>query len=121
MLQRWTIKVWHDGLGKHRIISGTDKYIVEEKARAQKLEWDKKYQQVLEKEQRQKAQSIARSQQELENLLVEEKQQKANTQSTEAGDVLNVGSLGFGRVIQINWSFWFFPLKRIPFNRTAIL
>jgi len=37
MAMRWTCEVRHDGLGKYRVISGSDKAVVEAKARAQRL------------------------------------------------------------------------------------
>ena len=48
MAMRWTCEVRHDGLGKYRVISGSDKAVVEAKARAQRVEWENKYQQILE-------------------------------------------------------------------------
>ena len=40
---RHTIQVRHHGLGKHRVISGTDRSLVEEKVRAQYAEWEHQY------------------------------------------------------------------------------
>ncbi len=37
---KYTVEVRHDGLHKHRVLSGTDKRILEEKARAQMATWD---------------------------------------------------------------------------------
>lgn len=36
----WEIEVRHEGLNKYRHIRGSDKYVVEQKAAAQKLAWD---------------------------------------------------------------------------------
>jgi len=47
MALRWTCEVRHDGLGKYRVISGPDKTVVEAKARAQRVEWENKYQHIL--------------------------------------------------------------------------
>jgi hypothetical protein len=44
---RYTTEVKHDGLGKYRVISGTDYDLVQAKVRAQAREWDKKYKEVL--------------------------------------------------------------------------
>jgi restriction endonuclease Mrr len=43
MAYRYTVQVSHQGLGKFRVISGTDYDLVQAKARAQALEWEKKY------------------------------------------------------------------------------
>jgi restriction system protein len=47
MAIRYTREVRHEGLGKYRVISGTDSYVVAAKAQAQLLEWERKFQQVL--------------------------------------------------------------------------
>jgi restriction system protein len=44
MAIRFTREVRHEGLGKYRVISGTDPSIVDAKARALAYEWDQKYQ-----------------------------------------------------------------------------
>ncbi len=38
--QMWEIEVRHDGLKKYRHIRGSDRYVVEQKALAQRLAWD---------------------------------------------------------------------------------
>ena len=40
----WEIEVTHPGLNKYRHIRGTDKYVVEQKAYAQKAIWDEIWQ-----------------------------------------------------------------------------
>jgi restriction system protein len=47
MAYRYTVQVSHQGLGKFRVISGTDYDLVQAKARAQALEWEKKYEDIL--------------------------------------------------------------------------
>jgi restriction system protein len=47
MAIRYTREVRHEGLGKYRVISGTDPSIVDAKARALAYEWDQKYQLLL--------------------------------------------------------------------------
>ena len=36
----YEMEVRHSGLGKYRYIKGRDKYVVEQKARAQQIQWD---------------------------------------------------------------------------------
>ena len=47
MAYRYTREVSHQGLGKYRVISGTDEYTVAAKAQAQASEWEQKWQQLL--------------------------------------------------------------------------
>jgi len=49
MAYRCTYEVRHEGLGKYRVISGTDRRIVKAKAEAQSFEWERKWQEVLAK------------------------------------------------------------------------
>jgi len=42
--QMWSITVSHTGLGKTRVISGSNKFVVEEKAAAQRLDWESAWQ-----------------------------------------------------------------------------
>jgi len=48
----WQIEISHPGLNKYRLIKGTDKYVVEQKAAAQKAMWDEMWQRKVEKNQR---------------------------------------------------------------------
>jgi restriction system protein len=47
MANRYTREVRHEGLGKYRVISGTDSYIVAAKAEALMYEWEQKYQLIV--------------------------------------------------------------------------
>ena len=58
--EMWEIEVRHDGLNKYRHIRGSDRYVVEQKAAAQKLAWDEMW----EKKQ------VARSKEEKYELAV---------------------------------------------------
>ena len=42
--EMWEIEVRHAGLNKYRHIRGSDRYVVEQKAAAQKLAWDEMWQ-----------------------------------------------------------------------------
>ncbi len=44
------IEVRHEGLHKYRLIKGNDKYVVEQKARAQQLQWDEMWARKVERE-----------------------------------------------------------------------
>lgn len=46
----WQIELRHDGLNKYRLIRGTDKYVVEQKAAAQRAAWDEMWSKRVEKE-----------------------------------------------------------------------
>ncbi|MGD0038282.1 MAG: restriction endonuclease [Bacteroidota bacterium] len=48
----WQIEVRHSGLNKYRLIRGTDQYVVEQKAAAQRAAWDEIWQKKVEREQR---------------------------------------------------------------------
>ncbi|HUI29008.1 MAG TPA: restriction endonuclease [Candidatus Acidoferrales bacterium] len=46
----WEVELKHDGLNKYRLIKGTDKYVVEQKAAAQKAVWDEMWRKKVERE-----------------------------------------------------------------------
>lgn len=48
----WQSEIRHPGLNKYRLIKGTDKYVVEQKAAAQMAMWDEMWQRKVEKNQR---------------------------------------------------------------------
>ena len=48
--QIWEVEIRHEGLNKYRHIRGSDKYVVEQKALAQRLAWDEIWQKRLEVE-----------------------------------------------------------------------
>ncbi len=48
----WQIEVRHSGLNKYRLIRGTDQYVVEQKAAAQKAAWEEMWRKKVEREQR---------------------------------------------------------------------
>jgi len=47
MAYRYKVEVSHSGLGKYRVISGTDYDLIQAKARAQALEWEQRYEDIL--------------------------------------------------------------------------
>ncbi len=48
----WQIEVRHSGLNKYLLIRGTDQYVVEQKAEAQKAAWNEMWRKKVEREQR---------------------------------------------------------------------
>jgi restriction system protein len=43
----YQVEIKHDGLNKYRVIKGTDKYVVEQKARVQLVDWDNMWEKKL--------------------------------------------------------------------------
>jgi len=68
----WEVEVRHDGLNKYRHIRGSDRYIVEQKATAQRLTWNEMWdkKQVAEEKKRNR---------EIESLQLKAKQTKKNS------------------------------------------
>ncbi len=52
--QMWEIEIRHEGLNKYRHIRGSDRYVVEQKAQAQRLAWDEMWVKKLEVEESKK-------------------------------------------------------------------
>jgi restriction system protein len=92
MAYRYTKEVSHEGLGKYRVISGTDSYMVEAKAQAQRLEWERKYQQLLEirrdKERVLNQKQRVLESKERETQAIEEKFQEAESRTVEAQQII---------------------------------
>ncbi|MBI4479286.1 MAG: restriction endonuclease [Acidobacteria bacterium] len=65
----WEVEVRHEGLHKYRHIRGSDKHVVEQKARAQELEWAELWERYQEAERKQ------RERDELWNRQMDKKQQ----------------------------------------------
>ena len=72
MNYRYTLEISHQGLGKHRVVTGTEKYVVESKARAQLAEWNAQHAKVREKQKAQQEKKDARR--EVEEKIEEAKQ-----------------------------------------------
>lgn len=49
MAMSYRIEIEHVGLGKHRIITGRDRYVVERKAEMQKAQWDEEWERIRTK------------------------------------------------------------------------
>jgi restriction system protein len=86
----WEIEVRHDGLGKYRHIRGSDKHVVEQKARYQKLQWDEQWQRKLESESRVRERLLAANQKaaERERLMQEKDRLRMQTALEKAREKL---------------------------------
>jgi restriction system protein len=78
----YAIEVHHYGLGKYRCVRGTDRYVVEQKARAQEQQWDDMWQRRLDSEHR-REESIREREQRLVNAELE-RQSKQHVREREA-------------------------------------
>ena len=69
--EMWEIEVRHEGLNKYRHIRGTDKYVVEQKAAAQRLAWDEMWakKQVAEQKKMER-EAASRSKEEKKDLAI---------------------------------------------------
>ncbi len=108
----YQIEIRHDGLHKYRLIKGTDRYVVEEKAAAQKRAWDEMW------EKKQAAESARQDRQ----RAVEEKEEKkalAAERTTEAQDALDEIERTLLHTLEIDDRIaWDSLLDRKPFPRT---
>lgn len=96
--QMWEIDVRHNGLHKYRHIRGSDKRVVEEKARAQELAWEAEWQkrQLAEGKRRQKeAQARSKGQ---KKELAAERTAEAQERLREVESVLELGTAQSGPV-----------------------
>ena len=82
MPYRYSIEVRHQGLGKYRVITGTDQWVVEAKARALRLDWDQQFQIRSEKERKLSERDARRSEE-------AEKKQEAADRTAEAEQAID--------------------------------
>jgi len=78
----WETEVRHEGLGKYRHIRGSEQYVVEQKAAAQKLQWEEQWQRKQEIDRRGKERERAANQKisEREQNALEKARQKEESQ-----------------------------------------
>lgn len=70
--EMWEIELRHDGLNKYRHIRGSDRYVVEQKAAAQRAAWDEMWAKRQDAEERKRAREAAiRSKEEKKALAVD--------------------------------------------------
>jgi len=74
--EMWEIEVKHEGLNKYRHIRGSDKYVVEQKALAQRLAWDDMWLKrvEIEEKKRSKSQLLRSKQNKIESANLRTKQ-----------------------------------------------
>lgn len=82
------VVVEHNGLKKWREIKGSDKYVVEQKARLQQAQWDDQWQQkCLKEKQQQRKTSLAKTEQNRKQALLAEKERGKERQRQELEDI----------------------------------
>ncbi|SKA72274.1 restriction system protein [Thiothrix eikelboomii] len=80
----YSIIVEHQGLGKWREIKGYDRYLVEQKARLQELQWSEQwYQKCLKEEQLQQKKAYAQAEQNRKQATLVEKEREKERQKQE--------------------------------------
>lgn len=84
----WEIEVSHTGLNKYRHIRGRDRYVVEQKAQAQKLAWDEMWQKKLAADKRVQAKERATRNKEDKKELAQIKTAEAQSQLDELENIL---------------------------------
>ncbi|OGQ99467.1 MAG: hypothetical protein A2521_00730 [Deltaproteobacteria bacterium RIFOXYD12_FULL_57_12] len=89
----WEIEVRHDGLGKYRHIRGSDKYVVEQKASYQKLQWDEQWQRKLEADHRAQERRLAAEQKERLREQVASEKERLKAEAQRYKDERNQGAI----------------------------
>jgi restriction system protein len=82
MSLRYSVEIRHPGLGKYRVITGTDEGVVKAKARAQLLQWEHQYKLAIEKA-RVQAEKVSKKMEEAE------KKQEAFERTAEAQSAID--------------------------------
>jgi len=111
MLPRYTVEISHNGLGKYRVVSGTDHYVVQAKAKALQLSWDEEYSRKQRKEQeksskeqerRSRIRSREERQQDVEDKL-EEAAQRTEDAKTKLEQIQNTLRSAVKLKHAVNW------------------
>jgi restriction system protein len=109
MAYRYSVEIRHEGLGKWRVISGTDESIVRAKAQAQIRQWDFQYQTKLDKERR-------LSDRESQRMEEAEKRQEAAERTQEAQQEIEAVKAILRATLEVNDAIDWEQLKdRKPF------
>lgn len=99
-MEKYQITVRHDGLNKIRVISGTDRWTVEERARLQTAAWDQSW--AIRSEKERKSQDA-----EKRRLSQEQKKQSASKQTADAEKAIdeceNILATGLSIPSAIDW------------------
>lgn len=84
----WEIEVSHDGLNKYRHIKGRDRYVVMQKAQAQKLIWDEMWQKKLAADTRTQVKEQAIRDKEGKKVLAQTRTDEAQSHLDELENIL---------------------------------
>jgi restriction system protein len=84
----YEIEVRHQGLNKYRLVRGTDWYVVQQKAEAQKLQWDEMWQKRQENEHRKGLRDIAARDKQAKKDLAAERTYAAKEAIEELNSIL---------------------------------
>jgi len=86
--ERWEITVSHDGLNKFRVVSGPDKWIVEEKARRQQAIWDDQWERKQANEKKRLARELLKADKQEKRRIAQRRSDEAIKQISEAENLL---------------------------------
>ena len=82
------VEIKHEGLHKYRVIRGSDRYVVEQKARAQVNQWDEMWEKKLVKEAEQAEKKRQAQEKEEKKLLAAQRTEEAHEKLQELEDTL---------------------------------
>lgn len=73
----YRLEIWHDGLKKHRVISGSEREVSRRKAELQVEEWEERWVQVQAREKERRGREGLKQQQEAKRALAAERTEDA--------------------------------------------
>jgi restriction system protein len=112
--------MWHDGLKKHRLITGADQLVVTRKAALQQDEWEARWDAAQRKAQAQRSKDHARRQKEEEKQYREDQKQAAAARTAEAQEELDRAERLLSETLTIDDAVDWEALKnRSPFPEPA--
>lgn len=107
--EMWEIEVRHDGLNKYRCIRGSDRYVVEQKAAAQRAAWDDMWAKKQDAEDRKRAREAAIRNKEEKKALAADRTQDAQNAIAELEGTL-------AHTLQVNDAIdWDSLLNKTPY------
>lgn len=87
-LKRYHVEIRHKELGKYKVISGDNQYIVRQKAQSQMAQWDSKWATVQEKKQKDAQMKAAKKEKETKAAFIEMQKEDAAAQTADAQAVM---------------------------------
>jgi len=87
----YTREVWHDGLGKYRVIRGSDAYVVEQKAHGQIKQWNDIWARREEAERKKESKERAAKEKEQKKELAEARSREAREATEDLKNILQRG------------------------------